>query len=54
MGRFREADNFQTIIFDLVFMCQHYILYRHKKTHDDGLEGERRPLLASDGETLAR
>ncbi|CAF9921884.1 MAG: hypothetical protein HETSPECPRED_004663 [Heterodermia speciosa] len=43
-----------TIIFDIVFMCQHYILYRHKKTRDDGLEGERRSLLASDGETLAR
>ncbi|KAL8796668.1 MAG: hypothetical protein Q9195_001058 [Heterodermia aff. obscurata] len=42
-----------TIVFDIIFMCQHYVLYRHKKTDDDGLEGERTALLASDSETQA-
>ena len=53
-ARFWGADSFQTIIFDIIFVCQHYILYHHKETDGDNSEGERTHLLASDGETLAR
>ena len=51
---FWEADNSQTIIFDVIFVFQHYVLYRHKTTDDDDLESERTRLLPSDDETVAR
>ena len=42
-----------SIFFDIVFMTQHYILYKGGKGRDDGLAGERRGLLASDDEEAA-
>lgn len=44
-----------SIIFDVVFMVQHYILYRGNKVEEDGMAWERRGLIASDdGEPIAK
>ena len=44
-----------SIIFDIVFMAQHYILYRENKVEEGGREGERRALITSeDEEAIAR
>lgn len=46
-----------TIIFDVIFMVQHYILYRHQphvaRTHTDGDAGEQSPLLSAAPRSLA-
>ena len=39
-----------SIIFDVIFMVQHYILYKGSKVKEDGVDGERRGLIASDDE----
>lgn len=50
-----NADRLQTIFFDILLMCQHYVLYRRKGgTDDDGLDGERRRLLPNDCEPIGR
>lgn len=44
-----------SIVFDVVFMVQHYILYRGNKVEEDGMDWERRGLIASDdGEPVAK
>ena len=42
------AQPSQSIFVDVVFMVQHYILYRGKSKYEDIIEDERRRLLASD------
>lgn len=37
-----------SIIFDIVFMVQHYILYRAGEVEEDGMDSETRRLIASD------
>ena len=37
-----------SIIFDVIFMVQHYILYRGKEVEEDGMDSETRTLIASD------
>lgn len=50
-----NADRLQTVFFDIIFMCQHYVLYHRKGgTDDEGLDGERRRLLANDSEPIGR
>ena len=39
-----------TIIFDVIFMVQHYILYKGNKVEEDGMDWERRGLIANDDE----
>ena len=39
-----------SILFDIVFMVQHYILYKGHKGEEDGMDWERRGLIASDEE----
>ena len=39
-----------SIIFDVIFMVQHFILYKVGKVKEDGLDGERRGLIATDDE----
>ncbi|KAF1947328.1 L-cystine transporter-like protein [Clathrospora elynae] len=36
-----------TIVFDLIFMLQHYVLYRHSQKHVDDAEDEEREQLVS-------
>ncbi len=44
-----------TIVFDIVFMVQHYILYRGNRIEEDGMDWERRGLIGSDdGEAVAK
>lgn len=43
-----------SLIFDFTFITQHYVLYRTKRiAAEDGMDGERRGLLASDDEEAA-
>lgn len=42
-----------SIMFDIVFMVQHYILYKGNKGEEDGMDWERRGLTASDDEEAA-
>ena len=42
-----------SIVFDVVFMVQHYILYKGNVAEEDGMEWERRGLIASDDEEAA-
>ena len=37
-----------SIIFDVIFMVQHYILYRARKVDVDGINSETRGLIGSD------
>ena len=37
-----------SIVFDVIFMVQHYILYRERKVEEDGMDSETRRLIASD------
>lgn len=39
-----------SIIFDIIFMVQHFTLYKGGKVKEDGMDGERRGLIASDDE----
>ena len=39
-----------SILFDILFMVQHYILYKGNKVKEDGRDWERRSLTASDDE----
>lgn len=44
-----------SIVFDIIFMVQHYVLYRGNEVEEDGMDWERRGLIASDeGEITAR
>ena len=44
-----------SIIFDIIFMVQHYILYKGNRIREDGMDWERRGLMASDDrEAVAR
>ena len=36
-----------SIVFDVIFMVQHYILYRARKVEEDGMDSETRGLIAS-------
>ena len=50
-----NADRLQTIFFDIILGCQHYVLYRRKGgSNKDELDGERRRLLANDSEPFGR
>ena len=42
-----------SIFFDIIFMVQHYILYRGYKVEEDGMEWERRALVTNDEEEAA-
>ncbi|KAL9124970.1 MAG: hypothetical protein Q9175_008150, partial [Cornicularia normoerica] len=42
-----------SILFDIVFMVQHYILYKGNKVEEDGMGWERRGLIANDDEEAA-
>ncbi|KAF6230087.1 hypothetical protein HO133_004426 [Letharia lupina] len=37
-----------SIIFDIVFMVQHYILYKGNEVEEDGMDWERRGLIANE------
>lgn len=37
-----------SIVFDIVFMVQHYLLYKGIKIEEDGMDWERRGLIPSD------
>lgn len=44
-----------SIVFDVVFMVQHYVLYKGNKLEEDGMDWERQELVASDDrEAIAR
>ncbi|KAG6995463.1 calcium-binding mitochondrial carrier protein [Physcia stellaris] len=44
-----------TLFFDIIFMCQHYIFYRHRtKPLGNGLDGEQQPLLAGDAQIVTQ
>lgn len=43
-----------SILFDIVFMVQHYILYKGSKVEEAGMDWERRGLIASDDEEAIR
>ena len=44
-----------TIVFDIVFLVQHYILYKGNEIEEDGMDWERRGLIGSDdGETVVK
>ena len=43
-----------SILFDIVFMVQHYILYKESKVEEAGMDWERRGLIASDDEEAIR
>ena len=44
-----------SIIFDIIFMVQHYILYKGNKAEEDGMDWERQGLIArNDGDADAR
>ena len=43
-----------SIVFDVIFMVQHYILYRARKVEDDGMDSETQGLITSnDREAIA-
>ena len=42
-----------SIFFDVIFMVQHYILYKGNKVEEDGMDWERRALVTSDEEEAA-
>ena len=42
-----------SIFFDIIFMVQHYILYRGNKVEEDGMDWERRALVSNDEEEAA-
>ena len=39
-----------SILFDILFMVQHYVLYKGNKVNEDGGDWETRGLMASDSE----
>lgn len=43
-----------SLIFDIVFMVQHYILYKGNIVEDDRMDWERRGLIANHEEAAAR
>ena len=44
-----------SILFDIVFILQHYILYKGNRVEEDGRDWERRGLIArDDGDVLVR
>ena len=42
-----------SIVFDIIFMVQHYILYKGNEVEEDGMDHERRGLLSRDDEEAA-
>ena len=42
-----------SIVFDVIFMVQHYILYKGNEVEEDGMDWERRGLLSRDDEEAA-
>ena len=50
-----KTDRLQSIFYDIILMCQHFVLYRRKGgTDDESLDDERRRLLANDSECIGR
>ncbi len=43
-----------SILFDILFMVQHYLLYKGNKFEEDSMDWERRGLIGDDGENVAR
>ena len=44
-----------SIVFDVIFIVQHHILYKGNKVKEDGMVWERRSLIANDDdEAVAR
>ncbi len=43
-----------SILFDILFMVQHYLLYKGNKLEEDSMDWERRGLIGDDGENVAR
>ncbi|KAM0799245.1 cystinosin [Usnea florida] len=42
-----------SIFFDIIFIVQHYILYKGNKVEEDGMDWERRALVTTDEEETA-
>ena len=43
-----------SILFDILFMVQHYLLYKGNNLEEDSMDWERRGLIGDDGENVAK